>query len=324
MPEKFARNLFVAAVAAASLTVGWPGSATAATAPPSAHLSDARIVQHFDLAGGRMPENIALEPDGSVDLAFSAARQIARVTRDGSVRVLATLPAPADGGTHTPALGFPLVTGLVRDAHGTLYLLYATGTAELTGVWRLTPGGAPERIAALPADGLPNGLALDSGLLYVTDSVRGEVRRVPAGGGDATLWADGPELAPAGFLGANGLKIHNGAVWVSNMDRGTLLRIPLRRNGTAGPAETRAEQLPGIDDFAFVGRGDRIVAALDQSNQVALVEPDGTHSIVLGARDGLQNPTAVAVRGDTVYVTSAAYLTEQDPNLLTARIRPRG
>ncbi len=54
------------------------------------------------------------------------------------------------------------------------------------------------------------------------------------------------------------------------------------------------------------------------------MEPDGTHTIVLGAQDGLRNPTAVAVRGDTVYVTSAAYLTGQDPNLLTARIRRRG
>ncbi len=317
---KFARNILVAAVAVASLAVGWPGPATAATAP----LSHARVAEHFDPGAGRMPENIALDPDGGVDLAFSAARQIARVTEGGSVRVLATLPAPADGGVHTPALGFPLVTGLVRDAHGTLYFLYATGTDDLTGVWRLTPGGAPERIAALPGDGLPNGLALDSGRLYVTDSVRGVIWRVPAAGGDAALWAGGPELAPTGFLGANGLKVHNGAVWASNMDKGTVVRFPLRRDGTAGPAEIRADRLPGVDDFAFVGHGDRILAALDQSDQVALVEPDGTHTIVLGAQDGLRNPTAVAVRGDTVYVTSAAYLTGQDPNLLTARIRRRG
>ncbi|MFG2403672.1 hypothetical protein ACGFR8_04895 [Streptomyces brevispora] len=76
----------------------------------------------------------------------------------------------------------------------------------------------------------------------------------------------------------------------------------------------------GIDDFAFIGRSDRILAALDQTDQVALVESDGTHTIVLSAQDGLQNPTAVVVRGDAVYVTSAAYLTKRDPNLLTARI----
>ncbi|MCM2430755.1 SMP-30/gluconolactonase/LRE family protein [Streptomyces sp. RKAG337] len=316
--KKFARNILVAAIAVASLSAGFPGSAAAATAP----LSHAHIAEHFDLAGGQMPENIVWEPNGSIDVSFSAARQIAQITRHGAIRVLATLPAPADGGVHTPVLGFPLVTGLVRDAHGTLYFLYATGTSDLTGVWRLTPGGTPQRIAALPADGLPNGLALDDHRLYVTDSVRGVIWRVPTSGGDATVWASGPELASTGFLGANGLKVHNGAVWVSNMDKGTVLRFPLRRNGTAGPAEIRADQLPGIDDFDFIGRTDRIVAALDQSDQVALVEPDGTHTIVLSAQDGLQNPTALAVRGDTVYVTSAAYLTQRDPNLLTARIQP--
>ncbi|MFF1924033.1 hypothetical protein ACFVW8_26100 [Streptomyces sp. NPDC058221] len=319
MSSKFARNMLVAAIATVTLAVGGPGTATAA-APP---LSHARITHHFDLAGDEKPENIVLEPNGSIDLSLSAARRIAQITPNGKVRVLATLPAPADGGGNTPALGFPLVTGLVRDAHGTLYFLYATGTADLTGVWRLTPGGTPERIAALPADGLPNGLALDSGRLYITDSVRGVIWRVPVRGGTAKVWADGAELAPAGFLGANGLKVHNGAVWVSNLDKGTVVRFPVRRNGTAGPAETVAEQLAGIDDFAFVGRSDRILAALNQSDEVALIEPDGTHTIVLGPGDGLQNPTAVAVRGGTVQVTSAAYLTGQDPNLLTARIQQR-
>ncbi|MFD0023908.1 SMP-30/gluconolactonase/LRE family protein [Streptomyces sp. NPDC058382] len=319
MSSKFARNMLVAAIATASLAIGAPGPATAATAP----LSHARITQHFDLDGGEMPENIVLEPNGSIDLTLSAARQIARIEGNGKVRVLATLPAPADDGVNTPVLGFPLVTGLVRDAHGTLYFLYATGTADLTGVWRLTPGGTPERIAALPADGLPNGLALDSGLLYITDSVHGVIRRVPARGGRATLWADGPELASTGFLGANGLKVHNGSVWASNLDKGTVVRYPVRRDGSAGRAEVVAEQLAGIDDFTFTGRGDRILAALNQSDEVALIEPDGTHTIVLGARDGLQNPTAVAVRGDTVYVPSAAYVTQRDPNLLTARIQER-
>lgn len=75
------------------------------------------------------------------------------------------------------------------------------------------PGRHPERITALPAAGLPNGLALDkrSGRLYVADSVLGTVWRVPTTGGAPTKWATAPELGAAGFLGANGIKIHNGA-----------------------------------------------------------------------------------------------------------------
>ncbi|MGW0655213.1 hypothetical protein ACWD4T_41690 [Streptomyces umbrinus] len=181
------KNLKSAVLAAAAaglslMTVATATQAVAATAP----LSQARIVTHFDLAQGQMPENAVIEPNGSVDVTFAAARQVARIDRGGATQILATLPAPSDGGVHTPVLGFPLTTGLVRTDDGTLYVLYATGTADLTGLWRLKPGHrAPERIAALPADGLPNGLAFDprSRAFYITDSVLGTVWRVPANGG---------------------------------------------------------------------------------------------------------------------------------------------
>ncbi|MFD0574540.1 hypothetical protein ACFQ0T_41530 [Kitasatospora gansuensis] len=48
--------------------------------------------------------------------------------------------------------------------------------------------------------------------------------------------------------------------------------------------------------------------------------PGGAPTVVLTQQDGLSNPTSVAVCGDTVYVTSAAFFTLQDPNLLLARI----
>lgn len=305
----------VVAAAAATLT---PTSASAACAP----LSGARIAVHFDLTKGQTPENIALAPGGTAYVTFAEGRQIAEVSRTGAIRILATLPVPADGGVHTPALGFPLTVGLVRAHDGTLYFLYATGTADLTGVWRLRPGGQPQRIAALPADGLPNGLALDphTRTLYATDSVLGTIWSVPTAGGTPTAWSTAPELASTGFLGANGLKIHNGALWATNLDKGTVLRIPILPGGQAGEVRTEATGLPGIDDFAFTGHGDQLLAALNGPSEVALVQGDGSHSIVLTPADGLQNPTSIALRGDTVYVLSAAYVTAKDPNLLLAHL----
>jgi hypothetical protein len=50
------------------------------------------------------------------------------------------------------------------------------------------------------------------------------------------------------------------------------------------------------------------------------VRPDGTHSVVLTHGDGLSDPTSLAVRGSTLYVNSAAYFTQQDPNLLVAHL----
>lgn len=132
------------------------------------------------------------------------------------------------------------------------------------------------------------------------------------------MWANGPALARTSFIGANGVKVHRNAIWASNLDRGTLVRIPLRHDGTAGDVQTRATGLTAIDDFDFLGTGDTLLAALITTNQVAIVYPNGTHRTVLTAADGLSNPTSVAVCGIRIYVPSAAYYTQKDPNLLLA------
>lgn len=287
--------------------------AFAATAP----LFQPKVVAHFDIATQQQPENIAVEPDGSADLTFLGARQIAHVAQDGKVTILATLPAPSTGTAQ--------LTGIVRTADGTLYVNYLAGA--LSGVWRLRPGGTPVQFAALPEVGFVNGLALDArgNALYATDSGKGGVWKISLKTGQVGLWATDDAFKPgtgptaAGF-GSNGIKVHGGAVWVSNTDQGTLTRVPIRADGTAGALTIAATGLTGIDDFSFTGQGDTVLAAENFPNQVVLVQPDGSSATVLTGADGLDGPTSTAVLGSTVYVPSAAYFTQADPNLLRARI----
>ncbi|MEU3985158.1 hypothetical protein AB0F77_34695 [Streptomyces sp. NPDC026672] len=309
-----------AALVAAAVALGLVASAPAAG--DERLVSDPRVAARFDLAAGQTPENIVLEPDGSADVTLAFARQVTNVAPDGRRRVLATLPAEAHPAT--PVLGRAAVLGIARAQDGTLYVAYATGTAR-TGIWRIVPGDVPRQIARLPRNGLPNGLALDErrGALYAADSVLGTVWRVPRAGGTPTAWAASGALAPeagSGGLGANGLKVHRGAVWVSNSDRGTLLRLPVREDGSVGAAETRATGLTGVDDFTFPGPGNTVFAALLTANEVAMVRPDGFRSTILDRRDGLSGPTSVAVRGRTVYVPGSARLTPAGPNLVVARM----
>jgi hypothetical protein len=107
---------------------------------------------------------------------------------------------------------------------------------------------------------------------------------------------------------------------VTNLDKGTVLRIPIDHRQRAGRLQTQATGLAGIDDFEFTGRGNEIVATIDSASTVVLIRPDGTRKTLLTAADGLQNPTSVAVRGNKAYVLSAAYVTQQDPNLVIAPI----
>ncbi|MER7518983.1 hypothetical protein [Streptomyces sp. NPDC126499] len=309
----------VAAATALTLLAAGPASAGDPT------VTDPRVVAHFDFAQGHTPENIALEPDGSANITWAFARKVVRVDRQGGVTELAELPEVAN--PQTPNIGAAVVLGIARALDGTLYVTYATGREE-TGIWRIPAGGGtPEQIGFFPAGAMPNGLAFDEecGTLYTADSALGRVWSLPVTGGSPTAWATGPALEATDALpfGANGLKVHDGAVWVSNTARGTLLRIPVKPDGSAGPIETRASGLDFIDDFAFTRHGDTVLAALIESNRLELVRPDGTHKTVLTEADGLDNPTSVAVGGKTVYVNSAAFFNtvDPDPNLLLATLK---
>jgi sugar lactone lactonase YvrE len=307
------RNALLSALAFAGFATGQVAvPAYASTAP----LSDAREIAHFNVNAQQQPENITLEQGGAADVTFNRARQVARIGTDGSVSILATLPAPATG-TAT-------VSGIVRGKDGSLYVNYNAGSQS--GIWRIAPGGgSPVQVVALPEVKVINGLALDQGQdnLYATDSTSGTVWKVSLQSGTASLWAQGTDFQAStggsGF-GANGVKVHDGAVWVSNTDNGTLLRIPIGAHGAAGAVKTVAQGLTAIDDFAFTGDGDTVLAAQNFVSQVSLVHPDGTHETVLTATDGLSNPTSIAVHGSTVYVTSGAYFTHADPNLLLAKL----
>jgi DNA-binding beta-propeller fold protein YncE len=166
------------------------------------------------------------------------------------------------------------------------------------------------RIAALPPTSLANGLAMsDDGTLYVADSALGVIWRVPASGGTPTQWASGPELAPAGFLGANGLKIHDNAVWVTNTDQGTILRIPSapavpRVPSTTWPSPTTTRSSPPSTRSASLPSSGSTAPAPSCSPR----------------RMACPTPTSVAVAGQTLYLPSAAYITRNDPNLLLAHL----
>ncbi|HEX4787468.1 MAG TPA: hypothetical protein VH372_03335 [Actinospica sp.] len=308
------RTTALTVLALIGLTAGL-GAPAHADAADAASIIDPHELAQFDLSALQQPENLVLEPNGSVDLTFNRAREVARVGANGSLTILATLPQDTAGNA--------LATGIVRMPDGTLYVNYAAGAQS--GIWRIPPnGGTPRQVVAVPDAAALNGLAYDAGrhALYATDSTLGVVWKISLTEDTAEIWAQGAQLQPAtaSGKGANGLKVHDGAVWVSNTTLGTLLRIPVEPDGTAGTASVAAQGVTGIDDFAFASDGE-VVAAQNALSEASVVNvQSGTHSLVLTAADGLSNPTSVAIRGNTVYIASGAYFTHTDPNLLTATL----
>ena len=309
MMNRFGKTAVLTAAAAVTL-VALGGAAGAAAAP----VSDPHIVAHFNLDAGQTPEDFALAPGGAVDVAFAYADEVARVTRDGNTQILGQLPKTGN----CPVINAPVSLGIADARNGTVYAADCTGNAD-TGVWRLRPGSTPVQVAQLPAGAFPHKMMLDdqTGELYITDSLLGVVWRVPAAGGTPVIWARGPALQRESLFGANGITLRRHAVWVSNTDQGTVVKIPIRANASAGPIRTVVSGLAGeMDGFAVLGRDDSILAALNPSSRVVLIRPGSQPQVVLTAADGLSNPTDVAVRSHSLYVTSAAYFTRRNPNLL--------
>ena len=277
-------------------------------------LTGAHIIANFSYSTKQQPENIALEPSGSADLTFNLSLQVGRVTTAGSLTNLSTLPE--DGG------GNALVSGVVRLDSGTLLVNYNAGSSS--GVWSIpSTGGTAAQLVPIPGAGWLNGMTYDPSkrVLYLTDSTLGEIWQVSLSTNTASVWATGSALLPGsspGAKGANGIKLHNGAIYVSNTSAGTLLRIPINSDGTAGAISTVASGLTGIDDFTFTSDG-YVIAAQNPANEVSIVNPStGTSTVALTSADGLDNPTSVAITGSTVYITNGAYLTGSDPNLMLA------
>src|SRR5919198_139186 len=205
---------------------------------------------------------------------------------------LAAGPAQASVPIHTvlafnPAAGeFP--EGIAIDKRGNLY----TSLIEPVGEVRvLRPGGEQQVVAHFPVSGFgPLGLAADAaGALYVavasfdpaTEGVSGAVWRIPPGG-SAELWAQSPLLegngsAGLGFpIGANGIAFRPGQVIVANTEGGSLVRIPVEPNGSAGTPAVIAQgpDLFGADGVALGVLGNVYVAVNTQS-MLLRVSPGG-------------------------------------------------
>jgi sugar lactone lactonase YvrE len=276
----------------------------------------------FDPAAHETPENLAIDRDGTVYVSHAFASEVLRLSPDGRQTRLAV---PTAGG---------ITVGIAIDqCNAGLYVAVRSPDAAAAGIWRVSLGSFddPVRIAALPTDSFPNGIAFDpQGNLYIADSSLGRIWRLAAGASQATVWSSGPLLAPTGasFMGfplpgANGIKLRHHAVYVSNTATQTILATPVDRDGSAG--ETRVV-LDGIeaDDFAFADNGDLYVAE-NPPSLLARVMPGGRVSILATGADGLDNPSAVAFgrlpgQRHLLYVTNAAYFGSH-PSLEVLRLR---
>ena len=241
-----------------------------------------------DIPGDRVPENLAVGPDGGLYFGITAG-ELRRLTPEqvgssgltlGDVEQVATLPG---------------AVGVEAAPDGTVYVAVATQDDD-SGVWSVSPDGRTTQLVEV--GGFPNDILHDADhdRVLVTESRGGVVYSVSPDGSRET-WVDDDRLSTDSF-GANGITRDGDDVYVAVTrapeNTGRLLEVPVRDDGTAGDAAMFLEgsELYGADGIA-AANGDVYVAANEQNRVLRLTGKEST--VVATGDDGLVFPSDVAV-----------------------------
>jgi len=294
----------------------------------SATIDTPEVVVQFDADQGEAPESVAIDGDNNKYISLALTGEIRKVSADGDQSTVAVLPL----GQCAPD-PFPAILGAIAiNIHEDLFVGAATCDPADRGIYRVSLDGSFVKIAALPEDALPNGIAVHLGHVYVADSGAPRVWRAPVDGNgeDAEVWLEDPLLAdpdPTDLApGANGLQFYLDRLYVANAGAATIVAIDLTKGdnladlqpdgtwvkyGPPGSGAAIEVDYPGCDDFAFDLIG-RIYCTTDPFQSVVLLDPYArTAKTILTAEDGLDGPTAAAFgRYDErydLYITNAAF-----------------
>ena len=227
----------------------------------------------------RLPENVAVGSDGTHYLSMAPIGEVWGLSPGGDVTPSAVASLPLARGNPNA-----LLLGITNASDGALYACLDSRDPETHGVWRvpLGDGGDPTLVASTnPQGSTLNGItgdALEDGAFLVTDHQRGRILRVTRGG-DVGVWLDSPLLDPNPYaatpIGVDGIDVGpDGAVWVDNLSFGSVLRIPVGSDGSAGTPEVfaRSDALVGADGLTVDPAGDVYVAV---NARDAIVRVDG-------------------------------------------------
>ena len=289
-----------------------PGSMVSAEAAPAS----LPVVTTF--TPGDFPESLAVDAGGNLYASLGFLGEVVKVTPGGQQQPLASVD-----------VGNGLITGLAFDSAGDLYVADATFEASPTppGVFRIDTGGKVTRVATLPAESFPNGLAFHDGYLDISDSDLGAIWRLTPGGA-ATLWLQDPLLAPKQSIGANGVAFWRDSLYVAVADSGAIVRVPVDVAGNAGRPVViaQANLLRTADGIAFDVHGNLYITV--NANRLVLLTPDGALTQLAAKNKGLVYPTMPAfgttrTTRTTLYIANGA-LYNATPNIVALDIGMRG
>lgn len=227
-------------------------------------------------------ENIVVDVNGTLYITENTQGQIIRRKADGGADIFSDVDVS--------------LAGLALDIDGTLV---ATGHGE-TGeqyVFEFAEDGTPNYQQLIPGAGFLNGIALfRPSVFLIADSDNSTIWQFDSNTQQATVWLQDDTLAPNADMpdlpAANGIKIFDGAVYVSNSAQATLTRIPILEDGSAGEPAVVLSNIV-LDDFAFSSSGS-LYGTTHIFDSVVVITPDGEQRTIATAEQGVTGSTALA------------------------------
>jgi sugar lactone lactonase YvrE len=164
-----------------------------------------------------------------------------------------------------------------------------------------------------PNGGLCNDIAVArDGTVYVTDTTGARVLRLKKGTSALEPWAADPMLLAT----ADGVALlADGNVYVNSVGQGTLMRVPVKSDGSAGTIKKLETSRPLMQPDGMRSVGSKAMLLVEGAGRLDEITIDGDKADVKVIREGLTGPTAVTVTGGMAYVSEARLNYRNDPKL---------
>jgi sugar lactone lactonase YvrE len=274
------------------------------------------------------PEGLTMDRDGKLYAALWQSGRIVALDGRGGYRSVGFVPSEELG-----KAGITVGAEFGPDGH--LYVAYMwhyTPEEELdpkhlgcrnsqdvyTGIYRVDVKTGTTTPFLTKRDGwpacFPDDVAFDAkGNMYVTDLSLSGIWKI-APGGKFTLWSTDPLLewsvAPySGFPeGANDLVItpDGRALYAVTDGNPAIVKVPIREDGSAGPATLVARDLTMLDGVELDDRGN-IYVSEPYRNEISVFSPDGSERIVIATADTapISGPTSLTFRSGVLCVANS-------------------
>jgi sugar lactone lactonase YvrE len=166
---------------------------------------------------------------------------------------------------------------------------------------------------AFPGNGICNDIAVaKDGTVYVTDTTGARVLRLKKGATALDVWAADAMLLAA----ADGIALlADGSVYVNSVGQGTLLRIPVKADGSAGAIVKLDTSRPLTTPDGMRSVGSKTMLLVEGAGRLDEVTINGDKADVKVLKEGLTGPTAVTLVDGMAYVAEAKLNYRNDPKL---------